>query len=313
MKISILVGVFSAILLLTTSPSSTAEEVAFNFDWNSGWVADVETSKTRIRRYFLPDALPVTQSIKYVMTATPTDDQIKVTYQDINTTDQIPQVDKAIQTAMQFGGFMVDHNLTKDGELIEIANPEETIENITNLIEAYVPEELPEQIVALLKHMITADNLSTMVSSAMDGPIGQWRNQVLEIGEDYGGSERVPFPALAGSNVMFDSLIQLEERVPCTTSDKEISCVKITVYSAYDVDDIQRVAQELAEKLGDSEEAQKVNNTTFSEFSDFSTIITNPQTLQPYLYEHKRTIDLESKSAERDGRIDSTRSIFKYR
>jgi len=296
-----------------TEAETAAYAVDLNFDWSVGWIADVQTLKTRTRRHFLEDATPRGITVDYTMTVQNEGEHIVVSYGDPVATNNLQDPRATLRSSMSFSGMVTDHTISSAGEFLGVTNVDAVSVRMEQLLQTQMPQTIPAQLSAMIKRMTSAEGLQAMTGSEWDSLVGQWIGQSMEPNEDYAAVSAVAHPTIPGANVEFTSLINLEEGVACDPGETIANCVRISVFSSADLEEIGSIMKRFADSAGDSEEAKTISEISFNEFSDELVLVTDPQTLRPYRYEHTRTLDLTSESKGRDGRIDHRVTTFKYR
>lgn len=319
----LLMPVFLVLSALSNDLDARAAEpggdtVRLTYAWKPNLKIDVETRRGRIRRHFLPEPHRTSIGIRYLLSTAARDENLHVTFSDLATIqDNLANGERPfVEAALQFAGLIPDFLVSPKGEFLRVENASAVSSQLKQFISSAVPslEDSPG-LAQALERVSSEQFLEASSAKQWDGIVGFWIGEDLEIGVTYEAEGTAPHPLVPNVPIAMKLTYGATRRVPCGTESEVPKCIELFWTSEVGGDQIQKLARDLADRLGDESERQKIESLQFTMIKEEIRLVTEPDTLVPHYFEFRKTIEGRGgpNDADRDGRIDYQESIFRYR
>lgn len=273
------------------------EAIRLNFDWGDGLTATVRTSRAKSRS----GAAGASHELvtEHTMQATRRPDG---SYLVVARDHRFPKLsdasvdDRALFQATMGGAIEPPIIVSAAGEFQALVDFEKSKAQLMEMIASAVAREKPpdvrESSLAMMNQMITREMLEELVRTPWDSFIGLWTGAELELGEVYEHEEDVEAPMVENQTIRQIATFSLKGRIDCWAPlDAPVAgpaavpaprCVRLTMHSSFDPDDVKRLNKLLAERLAPKGKPVPEAVMRDPQLDVETDVIVDPATMRPY-------------------------------
>jgi len=310
----------AAPVLAQASPTDTGV-VRLQFGWKAGTVADVETTRMRVRQT-AEGADSTSVRATYTLRTLAHPDGLLIEYTDFRLPDFQPaggpQTEFADELVERLAGILPSFVVSPEGEMLRLENVAQLRAQMDSLFAPVLAQlgDVPPELRALMQSLLGDEALTASAAQEWNLLVGTWVGGALEPGAVYGYEAEEPVPLIPGASVPMEYEFALTERTPCTEDTKATDCVVLEMYSAPDPEAMRKLLEEFLRRLAPETLPGAI---AFEELDILNTIVVilDPRTLLPhYLYTEKAvegTIRGPGGEVQQISQVDERTSTFTYR
>ena len=294
-------GVLRAVLLTSLLAGMTAraeeevESLTLAFGWRAGIDARAETFKGRRR---IVDGTVQEESelrVAYQLrTRYGNLARLRVVHEGLAVAagDAVPP-EIALKELAQLTPLAPDFEIDGAGGFLSIVDRGTAADRLSRALGVLVGPggSTPPNAARVLDSLSSEGMLTARASDRWSTLIGAWAGRTLEVGNFFESRGAAPHPALPSASVPMSYLFGIESRTGCSDPEGPPDCVLLRLVTTLEAEDMREATRTIIERIDASRLPAGFAETEIASRTDV-TVIADPETLLPYYFEHRRTIEV---------------------
>lgn len=295
-----------------------AEAVQLQFGWTPGTVAQIETTRQRVR-VTGDKQTTTTASTRYRMQVEPHEEGLLITYKDFDVptnggTDEA-RIAGAEALMQKLSAVMPSFVVSPQAELLRLENVSELREQMRTVFEPMLAEmkDAPPQLYALMRSALSDEALTAGAVQEWNALVGAWAGGALEPQAVYAQEAEEPLPMFPGQTVPMRYEFSLLETIPCTNATDGPQCVVLEMQSSPEPEAMKKLLEGFMQQV--TPESTRV---VFDRLDINSSVVVvmEPGTMLPYRLQINKRVEGTAHAPGEDpqavSQVDERISTFTY-